>query len=311
MKLGLFGLRNGKATPLEPGGKRRKVTRTKFPALELRPGVLVTIAGVTLIDSHTHLDRFARSGELTEVLARAKEAGVATMIAIGTEPDDWGVYRDLSAAHPGIVHYSVGLHPCSVDENWRQAVDTLSNWMDGDGSTPVAVGETGLDRFHLPQKDPDAAAKLFQWQEESFRAHLQIAAGWDLPVVVHSRGAAIECIQLIDDVGFDWSRVVFHCFADGPDAMAELNSRGGRGSFTGIVTYKNAQNVRDAALAQGLDRLMVETDAPYLAPVPHRGKGNEPAYVVHTATALAELFGVTLEQLAERATSNTREFFRI
>lgn len=274
-------------------------------------GVLVTIDTVTLIDSHTHLDRFAQSGELPGVLNRAKIAGVGTMIAIGTDPEDWGVYRDLSGAHLGVVHYSVGLHPCSVDEKWEEAVNTLSKWMAGDGATPVAVGETGLDRFHLPQKDPDAAAKLFQWQQESFRAHLQIASGWDLPVVVHSRGAAFECIQLIDDAGFDWSRVVFHCFADGPDVMAELNSRGGRGSFTGIVTYKNAQNVRDAALSQGLDRLMVETDAPYLAPVPHRGKVNEPAYVIHTATALAELFGVPLEQLARRATKNTREFFRI
>ena len=266
---------------------------------------------MTLIDSHTHLDGFVRSGALPEILVRAKEAGVRAMIAIGTEPEDWESYRRLSGSHPEVVYYSVGLHPCSVDENWQAAVGILSNWMDAAGARPVAVGETGLDRFHLPQKDPDAAARLFQWQEESFRAHLRVASGWDLPVVVHSRGAASECIQLIDDVGFDWSRVVFHCFADGPDLMAELNSRGGRGSFTGIVTYKNARNVRDAALTQGLDRLMVETDAPYLTPVPHRGKGNEPAYVVHTAAALAELFGVPIDQLAEQATANTRAFFRI
>lgn len=273
--------------------------------------VLVTIESVTLIDSHTHLDKFARSGELPGILNRAKTASVTEMVAIGTEPEDWAVYRDLAGFHPEVVHYSIGLHPCSVDENWRPAVDILSKWMDGPGVKPVAVGETGLDRFHLPKTDLAAAERLFSWQKESFRAHLSIACDWDLPVVVHSRGAASDCIRLIDDAGFDWSRIVFHCFADGPDVMAELNARGGRGSFTGIATYKNAQNVRDAALAQGLDRLMIETDAPYLAPVPHRGKGNEPAFLVHTAVALAELFGVTLEQLTESTTKNTRAFFRI
>lgn len=264
---------------------------------------------MTLIDSHTHLDRFARAGELPGILARAREAGVVEMIAIGTEPDDWHLYRELADAHQEVIHYSVGLHPCSVDENWKRAVDVLFGWMEGEGTRPVAVGETGLDRFHLPQKDKEAADQLFDWQKKSFRAHLKIASDWGLPVVVHSRGASAECIELIDEAGFDWSRVVFHCFAEGPDVMAELNTRGGRGSFTGIATYKNAQNVRDAALAQGLARLMVETDAPYLAPVPHRGKRNEPAFVAHTAAALAELFGVTADELAARATANTREFF--
>jgi TatD DNase family protein len=266
---------------------------------------------MTLIDSHTHLDSFIRSGELPEILARARGAGVGSMIAIGTEPEDWKLYRELAGANPGTIYYSVGLHPCSVDEGWERAVEVLTRWLEDAGVRPVAVGETGLDRFHLPKKDEAAARQLFSRQIDSFRAHLEIARGWGLPVVVHSRGAGAECIEVIDKAQFDWSRVVFHCFAEGPEIMAELNARGGRGSFTGIASYKNAQGVRDAALNQGLSRLMIETDAPYLAPVPHRGERNEPAFVVHTAAALAEVFRIPVDELAETATANTREFFRL
>jgi TatD DNase family protein len=116
---------------------------------------------------------------------------------------------------------------------------------------------------------------------------------------------------MIDASGVEWSRVVFHCFSEGPDEMAELMRRGGFGSFTGIITYKNAEAVRAAAQAQGLGRLMMETDAPYLAPVPHRGQPNEPAYVRHTAEFCAGLFGVPLEELAAVTTANARRFFGI
>jgi len=264
-----------------------------------------------LIDSHTHLDRFARNGELDAVLARAAAAGVEAMIAIGTEPDDWGLYRELSAAHAGVVFYTVGLHPCSVDENWRAAFDGLKSWRDR-GPAPVAIGETGLDRFHLPKHDVAAAERLFAWQQESFRAHLALAREWSLPLVVHSRGAGPECIALIDESGFDWRQVVFHCFVDGPAEIAELNRRGGRGSFTGIATYKSAENVRQAALAQGLDKLMVETDAPYLTPDPlPRKSPNEPAFVAHTAARLAAVFAVSPEEIAARSTANARGFFSL
>jgi len=116
---------------------------------------------------------------------------------------------------------------------------------------------------------------------------------------------------MIDASGVDWSRVVFHCFTEGVAEMAELSKRGGFGSFTGIITYKTAENVRAAALAQGLGRLMIETDAPYLTPMPHRGKPNEPAFVRHTAEYCAKLFGVSYEKLAEVTTANAKSFFGI
>jgi len=176
---------------------------------------------------------------------------------------------------------------------------------------PVALGEIGLDRFHLP-KEAGEAEKIFGWQRAAFRAGLEIARRLGCPVVIHSRGAFRDCVELIDASGIDWTKVVFHCFAEGEAEMAELTRRGGWGSFTGILTYKNAENVRAAARAQGLSRLMLETDAPYLTPMPHRGKPNEPAFVRHTAEfAAANIFDVSYEELAATTTANARRFFGI
>jgi TatD DNase family protein len=278
-----------------------------------------------LIDTHTHLDGFARRGELPAVIDRARIAGVESMIAIGTEPDDWTLYRELALEHSGTVRYSVGLHPCSVGEGWERAFALIERFWKGSaaigsdltaaahwvrGDTPVAMGEIGLDRFHLP-KDVANSERIFGWQRAAFAEGLKLAGSLGVPVIVHSRGAFRECLEMIDASGIDWRRVVFHCFSEGPVEMEALVRRGGRGSFTGVITYKNADAVRAAARTQGLDRLMVETDAPYLAPVPHRGKQNEPAFVRHTAEFCAGLFGVALEELADVTTRNAREFFNL
>jgi TatD DNase family protein len=268
---------------------------------------------MTLIDTHTHLDSFAREGTLAQTLDRARMAGVEAMITIGTAPDDWSLYRDLARGHPGVVHYSVGLHPCSVADDWERAVAQIGGFWEADAKAlpPVALGEIGLDRFHLP-KEAARAEKIFEWQRAAFAQQLIVAKRLACPVVIHSRGAFRECVEMIDGSGVDWSRVVFHCFTEGVVEMAELTRRGAWGSFTGIITYKNAENVRAAAKAQGLDRLMIETDAPYLTPMPHRGKPNEPAFLRHTAEfAAAEVFGVDLRVLAEITTANARRFLGI
>jgi len=217
-----------------------------------------------LIDTHTHLESFARKGVLPETLARAREAGVEAMITIGTGPDDWSLYQELAQRNAGTVYYTVGLHPCSVDGAWESAVAQIeAYWSAPGGVRPVALGECGLDRFHLPRDDAAKAEAIFAWQRAAFSAQL-----------------------------------------------AELMRRGGRGSFTGIVTYKSAEAVRGAARQLGLTPFMVETDAPYLTPVPHRGKPNEPAYVRHTAEYCArEVFGVPYEQFAAVTTANARAFY--
>jgi TatD DNase family protein len=265
---------------------------------------------MTLIDTHTHLESFAARGELTAVLARARAAGVGEMVAIGTSPEDWTLYRGLAAQYRDQVRYTVGLHPCAVDANWASAVAQIEAfWSTGPDVRPVGLGECGLDRFHLPKDDPTRAEQILGWQRAAFAEQLGIARRLGCPLVVHSRGAFAECVTMIDASGVDWSRVVFHCFTEGVGEMAELLQRGGLGSFTGVLTYKSAENVRAAALAQGLGRFMLETDAPYLTPMPHRGKPNEPAYLRHTADFAAGLFGVSGEELALKSTENARKFF--
>jgi TatD DNase family protein len=272
-----------------------------------------------LIDTHTHLESFARKGALAETLARAREAGVEAMITIGTSPADWELYRGIAAEERGFVFYSVGLHPCEVEEGWENAVGKMEGFWAAEAGgrhgglpLPVAVGECGLDRFHLPKDDAAEAERVLARQRGAFAAQLGIARRLGCPVVVHSRGAFRECVEMIDASGVDWAKVVFHCFAEGEAEMAELARRGGAGSFTGIVTYKSAESVRAAARAQGLARMMVETDAPYLTPVPHRGKPNEPAFVRHTAEFCArEIFGVSAEELARVTTANARKFYGV
>lgn len=279
-----------------------------------------------LIDTHTHLESFRKRGELPAALQRSRDAGLEAMITIGTDTDDWTDYRDLAGAHRGLIHYTVGLHPCSVGADWAERVAQLAGFWSGVGPlgaphdasgaappyvSPVALGETGLDRFHLPKDNLDEAEKILSWQKAAFAEQLAWAKRLGCPLVVHSRGAFAECVEMIDASGMDWSRVVFHCFTEGPAEMAELTRRGGYGSFTGVITYKNADTVRAAALAQGLDRLMIETDAPYLTPMPHRGKPNEPAYLRHTAEFCAGVFGVSYERLAEVTTANAKRFFGI
>jgi TatD DNase family protein len=280
-----------------------------------------------LIDTHTHLESFIRHGTLDAALDRARDAGVAAMITIGTAPDDWSLYRDLARARAGLVHYTVGLHPCAVDADWEAAVaqiegfwslhgggppsqDSESRRREAPATPPVALGECGLDRFHLPKNDVARAGEILGWQRAAFAAQLTLARRLGCPIVVHSRGAFHECVEMIDASGVDWARVVFHCFTEGEPEMAGLSRRGGVGSFTGILTYRNADAIRAAARAQGLGRFMVETDAPYLTPMPHRGKPNEPAFVRHTAEfAASEVFGVSYDKLAGDSTANARRFF--
>ncbi len=263
-----------------------------------------------LIDTHAHLDRFFHKGELPAVLERARGAGVVQIVTIGTQPDDWRLYRELVPTWGGAVAYTAGLHPCSVDEEWEAAVAALPPYFEaGGGAAAVGLGECGLDRFHLPKNDPRAAERIFAWQLAAFRAQLELAKRVRGPLVVHSRGAFAETVAAIDAAGFDWSRVVFHCFSEGADEMRTLAARGGRGSFTGIITYKSAESVRAALREQGLERLMIETDCPYLTPEPHRGKPNEPALVALTAARAAQELGVPVAELAARTTANARTFF--
>ena len=262
-----------------------------------------------LIDSHCHLKGFKDKGVLSPVLDRAQAAGIKRFITVGTSPADWVTYREMHKAKTKMIDYTVGLHPCYVDADWATSVSQLSTFF-MPPFAPCALGEIGLDYYHLP-KDPIQAGESILLQEAAFRQQLMLAAELDCPAVIHCREAYKDCMKLIDESGIDWSRIVFHCFTYGPEEVESIRERGGRASFTGIATYKSAKNVRIALREQGIERLMLETDCPYLAPEPHRGKQNEPAYLRDIAEYCAQDLDVPLEELAERTKVNTLNFFNL
>ncbi len=262
-----------------------------------------------LIDSHCHLESFYRKGNLADVLQNAAEAGVGRIVTIGTSVKDWEIYRQLAAQYRSKISYTVGLHPTDVEDDWEEQLDRVPDFFENE-NPPVGIGEIGLDHFHLPKSPQDAEAVKSR-QILVFKKQLELASSMNCPVVVHSRNSFHECVKVIDETDTDWSQIVFHCFADGPEEIRLLNERGGRGSFTGIVTYKNAESIREALLAQDMERLMVETDAPYLAPVPMRGKRNESAYVRHTAEFCARLLSMEAAEFARQTTANAERFFNL
>lgn len=266
-----------------------------------------------LIDSHCHLAVFAQRGDLDEILNEASLAGVNRMITVGTSMDDWDLYHEMALKYPGKIYHTVGLHPCDVDEEWEQQIDNLSHRLSlGDSAAPVALGEIGLDYYHLP-KEADKREEAIVRQKAAFISQLELATSSKLPVIIHSRNAFNDCVKIIDSSKALWDRIVFHCFNEGKDEIDRINLRGGRGSFTGIITYDNSsiRKIHLALIEQGVERLMIETDCPYLTPVPCRGKENRPGYLRHTFQKTASLLELPVVELEETITQNTFEFYGI
>jgi TatD DNase family protein len=269
----------------------------------------VLVEYMSWFDSHCHLNGFLEKGILEEVMDRASQNEVSKMTAVGTIPEDWIVYRTLAREYPDRLYYSAGLHPSYVDLDWAQQVSELSKFWES-LPKPVAVGEIGLDYFRLP-KDPDDALAVKEHQRSAFSYQLSFAKDRSLPVIVHSRNAFEDCLALIDKSGINWQKVLFHCFSEGVAQVEQLMERGARASFTGILTFGKNHNLREAALRQGLENLMLETDSPYLAPEPRRGKVNEPAFLCYLGQFAAKLFEVPEDVLAERTFESTCDFYGI
>ena len=251
-----------------------------------------------LVDSHCHLDFADFAGEREDVLARARRAGIGTFLTICTKISEFSQVEALAEAEDD-VWCSVGIHPHEAASEPATDVATLSSLTQH--RKVVGIGECGLDFYyeHSPRKR----------QIEVFRTHAAAARETGLPLIVHTRNADAETAAiLVDEAGKGALRGVIHCFTSGPELAEKALELDFYISFSGIVTFKKADELRTIARALPLDRILVETDAPYLAPVPLRGKRNEPAFVVHTATLLAELRGMNAAAFAAQTTEN---FFRL
>jgi len=258
-----------------------------------------------LIDTHAHLASSKLAGETETLVQRARREQITRIITIGCETEDSARNVELAAAHPE-VYATVGVHPTSiheVSEDWR---DTIRDLLGRD--KVVALGEIGLD-YHHPPSDGSSVESWRARQDSFFRSQLDLARELSVPVVIHQRDCAREVLDVIRPYAGS-VEAVFHCFTGSAEEGRELLDLGFHLSFTGVVTYKSARDVADCAASLPLDRIMVETDAPYLTPVPHRGTRNEPAYVRHTAAFLADRRGVSLEEFARETSATARRFFR-
>jgi TatD DNase family protein len=251
-------------------------------------------AGAAWVDSHAHLTGLA--GGADAALERARAAGVHAVVCVGTDASSSRASIELAARHAE-VRATVGLHPhdaTRLDQEW----DELSRLAAADGV--VAVGETGLDYHYL--HSPAAE------QERAFRRHVALARQLGLALVVHSRDAWDDTFRVLADEAPP-PATVLHCFTGGPAEAERALELGCRLSFSGIVTFRNAADVRAAAALTPLERLLVETDAPYLAPVPHRGRENEPAFVPLVGAAVADAAGLEPAVVAEATTASARAVF--
>tara|TARA_Y100001951_G_scaffold22714_2_gene17640 strand:+ start:5522 stop:6304 length:783 start_codon:yes stop_codon:yes gene_type:complete len=253
-----------------------------------------------LIDSHCHLDRLdlaAHGGSLDAALDAARAAGVGHFLCIGVSADNAATVKGLAERYAD-VDCSVGVHPLDLEPGAAPALD----WLLGELAHPkvVAIGETGLDYHYEPE-----SAGL---QQASFRLHLEAARITGKPVIVHTREARADTLALLREAALPQAGVL-HCFTEDWEMARAALDIGFYISLSGIVTFRNAEALREVARQVPADRLLVETDSPYLAPVPHRGKPNLPQYVREVAEYLAVLRGVSYETLAEQTSSNFKRLF--
>jgi len=251
-----------------------------------------------LVDSHCHLDFPDFADDLDAIIARAAAAGIGRIVTISTRVRQLGGLLAIVDRFPN-VYCSVGTHPHHADEEDGIAADELIALTKH--PKVVALGEAGLDYFYQ-HGSPEA-------QTRGFRAHIAAARATGLPLVIHTRDADDDCRRILEDEMAKGSfRAVLHCYTGGRELAMKAIALGLSISFAGILTFKKPQGLRDLAAELPADRIMVETDAPYLAPGKFRGKRNEPAYVIETAKVMADTRGVSLEEISHRTTEN---FFRL
>jgi TatD DNase family protein len=255
-----------------------------------------------IIDTHCHLADPKLYVDLDDVLSRAADAGIGSIVSVGAissiETDRRTV--EIAERHPH-VYAAIGVHPHDAKDCDADRIGALREL--AQSKKVVAIGESGLD-FHYMHSPVEA-------QEAALRRHLELASELDLPITIHCRDAEERLTAIVREVGMPPRGGVIHCFTGNTEAAREFVALGFHISFSGIVTFRNARDIQAAAPTIPADRVMVETDAPYLAPEPYRGKRNEPAYVRRTLEVLAKLRGVEANDLAPITSENARRLFRI
>jgi TatD DNase family protein len=255
------------------------------------------------VDSHCHLsfpELHARVPEIRDAMARA---GVDRALCICTTLEEFDTVHGLATAHDNFWA-SVGVHPDNEDVQEPTVGDLLRR-----AALPrvVAIGETGLDYYRLNGR----STADMEWQRERFRVHIRAARATGKPLVIHTRSASADTLAIVREEGGDQPGGVFHCFTETMDVARAALDLGFHISFSGILTFKNAQALRDVARVVPLDRLLIETDSPYLAPAPHRGKTNDPSLVPFVAAQVASIHEKPVEEIATATSDNFNRLFRI
>ena len=249
-----------------------------------------------LVDSHCHLDFPEFSGKMSQLIDSMKNNGVSYALCAGVTLERFPAMLALTESYPQL-YAAVGVHP-DTQEGAEPDIETLVRL--AHHPKVVAIGETGLDYYRLEGD--------LEWQRERFRTHIRAALRVGKPLIIHTRSAADDTLRLMREERAGEIGGVMHCFTESQEVADAAIELGFFISFSGIVSFKNAKALKEVARRIPMDRMLIETDAPYLAPVPHRGQTNEPAYVVHVAEEIARLRGISVAEVAE---VTTRNFFRL
>ncbi|MDX1795263.1 MAG: TatD family hydrolase [Hydrogenovibrio sp.] len=257
-----------------------------------------------IVDSHCHLNILPEEkvGSVDEVIKTAQELGVEQMMCVAIHPQQWPEVLTLADKYDG-VFATIGVHPCEPKEvavSDQQVIEAASH------PKVLAIGEVGLDYFHFDVEQEDMT-----WQRDRFRQMIRLAKQLDKPLVIHTRNSTPDCLQILQEEGAEDVGGIMHCFVEDLETAQQAMALGFYISFSGIVTFKNAVELKEVARQVPLDRILVETDAPYLAPVPYRGKTNQPGYTRYVVEEIAKLRGLSFEAVAEATTENFKRLFKL
>jgi len=256
-----------------------------------------------IVDSHCHLNILPEDkvGNVDEVIAKAKELGVERILCVAINPEQWQEVIDLADKYD-CVYAAIGVHPCE-----EKTVLVSDEELIKAASHPkvIAIGEVGLDYFHFEGEED------MTWQHDRFKQHIRIAKQLDKPLIIHTRNSTPDCLSILKQEGAQDVGGIMHCFVEDLATAEQAIEIGFYISFSGIVTFKNAKELKTVASALPLDKILVETDSPYLAPMPFRGKTNQPGYTRYVVQEIADLKSLPFDTVADATTANFNRLFKL